>query len=92
MHIGFLLGDLALVYERLNIRVVNGAVNQLAALEMVDTGITSVYPVAISRWIDEKRCHGAVGLLLGRYRCQLDDDMRFIDNLLEQRKRIVPTR
>ena len=89
MYISLFLGQLTLVYQRLHIGMVRCAVYQLAAVKMVNTGITSVNPVTVTCGVDQKCCKRAVRFLFGRDSRQLDDEMGFLDNLLEHGWRVV---
>ena len=56
MIVGFVFANLALVYQRLHIRVIHRSVNQLAALVMINPRITSMHPVTFATWVDQKCC------------------------------------
>ena len=65
MDVGFLLGQLAAVHQRLHVGMVHGALDQLAAVEMVDARVAGMDPVAVARRVDEEGGQRAVRLLLG---------------------------
>ena len=89
VHIGFIFGDFTFVNQRLNVGVVIGAANKLAAMKVVNPRIASMYPVTVARWIDQKSSHRAVRFHLGRNCSQLDDSMGFFNNLLQHYLGIV---
>ena len=87
VRLGF--GQFTPIDQRLHVRMVERAVYQSAIVEVVNARIASVGPVAVTAWVDEKRRHRAVRLLLGGNRCQADDDVRFFHQVLEHGGGIV---
>ena len=92
MHIGLLIGELALVYKRLHVGMVYGAMNQFAAMKMVDAGIPRMNPVAVSSGIDQKSSQRTVRFLLCRLSRQFDDDLCLVYYLRQQRGCVIAVR
>ena len=89
MRVGLFLADLALVNQRLDVRVIHGFVYQLAALEMVNPGVPGVHPMAVPARVDQKCRERAVGLLLGGYCSKFDDNVRFFNDLPQHGWRVI---
>ena len=62
MYGRLLFGDLAAVNQGLHIGMVHGALNEPAAVEVVDAGITGVGPVAVALGVNQKSCQRAMRL------------------------------
>ena len=65
------------------------ALDQLAAVEVVDARVAGMHPVAVAGRVDQEGGEGAVRLLLGGDGGELDDQVRLLHHLLEQRRRVV---
>lgn len=86
VRLGF--GQFTPIDQCLHVGMVERAVYQSAIVEVVNARIAAG-PVAVTAWVDEKRRHRAVRLLLGGNRCQADDDVRFFHQVLEHGGGIV---
>ena len=87
--VGLGFGQLTPIDQRLHIRVVAAAKRHFRALKVVNPRVTRMHPMAVAAWVDQERCNGAVGLLLGRNGREPDDDVGFFDHALEHGRRVV---
>ena len=82
MKVGLRGSEFALIDQCLNIGVIQGALNQLFAMKMVNTGVTCMRPVAAAIRIDQKCGNGTVRFFLGGNSRELDNHMGFKHQLL----------
>ena len=84
MRVGFFFRDLVFVDQGLNIGMIERSLDQFVAVVMIDSRIARMHPMALAAGIDEEGGYRAVRLLFGGYGSQLDDQMRFFDDLAQE--------
>ncbi|EKD98995.1 MAG: hypothetical protein ACD_23C00182G0001 [uncultured bacterium] len=64
MVLGLLRRDFSAIYQELNIRVIERALDQLVTAEMVNAGVACMNPITVPCGVEQKSSDGAVRFLL----------------------------
>ena len=81
VHTGLLFGDLSPIDQRLHVRMIRGSFDKLITPVVVNPGVAGMNPMAGAARIDQKSNHCAVRFFFGRNSGQLDDGVRFLNQL-----------